>query len=87
MPMWFNKVTETFEIVDNAKKDLLRQLKSMVHALEPADPIYDVTIQSRRNSSQPEQKIANLDEKFDDKYIVMVGILKTLSLHHWHIYI
>ncbi|XP_055490837.1 regulator of G-protein signaling 22-like [Leucoraja erinacea] len=71
MPMWFNKVTETFEIVDNAKKDLLRQLKSMVHALEPADPIYDVTIQSRRNSSQPEQKIANLDEKFDDKYIVM----------------
>ncbi|XP_032874766.1 regulator of G-protein signaling 22 [Amblyraja radiata] len=69
--MWFNKVTETFEIVDNAKKDLLKQLKSMVHALEPVDPIYDVTVQSRRNSSQPEQKITNLDEKFDDKYIVM----------------
>ncbi|XP_078254774.1 regulator of G-protein signaling 22-like isoform X2 [Rhinoraja longicauda] len=70
MPIWFNKVTETFEIVDNAEKNLLKQLKSLVHALAPVDPIYDVTVQSRRNSSQPQQKITNLDVKFDDKYIV-----------------
>ncbi|XP_069776513.1 regulator of G-protein signaling 22-like isoform X2 [Narcine bancroftii] len=71
MPIWFNKVTETFEVVDDAKKNLLKKLKGLVQALSPHNPIYDVTIKSKRKYSQSKQKITNLDVKFEDTYVVM----------------
>ncbi|XP_072884043.1 regulator of G-protein signaling 22-like [Hemitrygon akajei] len=71
MPIWFNKATGTFEIVDNAKKNLRKHLKSLVQALSPVDSIYNVTIKSKRKYSQPKQSVTNLDVKFDDTYIVM----------------
>ncbi|XP_062898291.1 regulator of G-protein signaling 22-like [Mobula hypostoma] len=71
MPIWFNKATGTFEIVDNAKEKLRKHLKSLVQALLPVDPIYNVTIKSKRKYSQPKQNETNLDVKFDDTYVVM----------------
>uniref|UniRef100_UPI00398E5859 regulator of G-protein signaling 22-like n=1 Tax=Pristiophorus japonicus TaxID=55135 RepID=UPI00398E5859 len=65
-PIWFNKEMGTFEIVDNAKKNLLKQLKSLVHAHTPVNPIYNVTIQYPK----PEQKITALDLKLETSFTV-----------------
>ncbi|XP_078071637.1 regulator of G-protein signaling 22 [Mustelus asterias] len=70
MPIWFNKEMETFEIVDNAKKNLLRQLKRLVNTYSPMDPIYDVTVKSRERYPQFKKKITALDLKFENKFTV-----------------
>ncbi|XP_067833293.1 regulator of G-protein signaling 22 [Heptranchias perlo] len=69
-PIWFNKETGTFEIVDDAKKNLLKQLKNLLRAYTPVDPIYNVTIKSKRKYSQFEEKITPLDLKFETKFTV-----------------
>ncbi|XP_048384371.2 regulator of G-protein signaling 22 [Stegostoma tigrinum] len=69
MPIWFNKRTETFEIVDNAKKNLLRRLKRLVHTYSPADPIYNATLRSQERHPRF-KKITALDLKFENKFIV-----------------
>ncbi|XP_060680003.1 regulator of G-protein signaling 22-like [Hemiscyllium ocellatum] len=69
MPIWFNKRMETFEIVDNAKKNLLKQLKQLVHTYSPMDPIYNATLKSQERHPQFE-KITALDLKFENKFIV-----------------
>ncbi|XP_067888776.1 regulator of G-protein signaling 22-like [Heterodontus francisci] len=70
MPILFNKETETFEIVDNAKKNLLRKLKSLVRAYTPVDPIYNVTIKSKEKHPLFEPKITALDLTFENNFIV-----------------
>ncbi|XP_048451706.1 regulator of G-protein signaling 22 [Rhincodon typus] len=69
MSIWFNKRTETFEIVDNAKKNLLKRLKRLVHTYSPADPIYNATLRSQERHPQF-KKITALDLKFENKFIV-----------------
>uniref|UniRef100_UPI00398ED8B3 regulator of G-protein signaling 22-like n=1 Tax=Pristiophorus japonicus TaxID=55135 RepID=UPI00398ED8B3 len=69
VPIWFNKGTREFEIVDNAKKNRLKQLKSLVRAHTPVDPIYNVTIKSERKYPQFEQKITALDLTFENNFI------------------
>ncbi|XP_072323219.1 regulator of G-protein signaling 22-like isoform X2 [Scyliorhinus torazame] len=70
MPIWFNKEMETFEVVDNAKENLLRQLKSLVHAYSPADPIYNATVKPQKMYPQFRKKITALDLKFENKFTV-----------------
>ncbi|XP_078395899.1 regulator of G-protein signaling 22-like [Cetorhinus maximus] len=71
-PVCFNKETETFEVIDNAKKNLLKQLKSLEHAFTPIDPIYNVTIKSKRKYPQFERRITAMDLKFETNFTVQV---------------
>ncbi|XP_038666016.1 regulator of G-protein signaling 22-like isoform X2 [Scyliorhinus canicula] len=70
MPIWFNKEMETFEVVDNAKENLLRQLQSLVYAYSPADPIYNATAKNKEMYPQFRKQITALDLKFENKFTV-----------------
>ncbi|XP_072323474.1 regulator of G-protein signaling 22-like isoform X1 [Scyliorhinus torazame] len=69
-PICFNKETETFEVVDNAKTNLIKHLKSLEYAHTPMDPIYDVTIKSERKYPQFEQNISAIGLKFGSSFTV-----------------
>lgn len=68
--IWYNKERQNFEIFDSAEKNLLKQLKGLVRAHTPIDPIYYVTSKSKQQDPKFEQNITAQDKKFDDKFIV-----------------
>ncbi|XP_078254567.1 regulator of G-protein signaling 22-like [Rhinoraja longicauda] len=68
--IWYNKERQHFEIFDSAEKNLLKQLKGLVRAYKPIDPIYNVTGKPKQQDPKFEKNITAQDKKFDDKFIV-----------------
>ncbi|XP_069776395.1 regulator of G-protein signaling 22-like isoform X2 [Narcine bancroftii] len=67
---WYNKERQIFEIVDNAEKNLLEQLKGLVQAYTSSDPFYNVTIKAAKQSPTSKQNSTAQEQKFDDKFTV-----------------
>ncbi|XP_048451578.1 regulator of G-protein signaling 22-like [Rhincodon typus] len=65
-PICFNKETEAFEIVDNAKRNLIKQLRNLERSLTPMNPVYNVTVKSKMN--YPPRNLTAADLNFETTF-------------------
>ncbi|XP_060679974.1 regulator of G-protein signaling 22-like [Hemiscyllium ocellatum] len=67
-PIWFNKEIEVFEIVDNAKKNLIKHLRNLEHSLTPMNTGSHGADKSRMN--YPPQNLTPADLNFETSFTV-----------------
>ncbi|XP_072425703.1 regulator of G-protein signaling 22-like [Chiloscyllium punctatum] len=67
-PIWFNKEIEIFEIVDNAKKNLIKQLRNLEHSLTPMNTGSHGADKSKMN--YPPQNLTPADLNFETSFTV-----------------